>query len=47
MAGDVKDSLVVNELWTGTHVASAGPPASGYVIIKDKTGTDRKFLVYT
>jgi len=42
---DVVDSLIVKELHTGTYVATPASESTGYIIIKDASGTDRKIMV--
>ena len=45
MGAEVKDALIVKELWTGTYVGTPATDSTGYIIIKDASGTDRKVMI--
>ncbi len=45
MAADVIKSLAVEQLRTGTYVGTPATDSTGYIIIKDAGGTDRKVMI--
>ena len=45
MAAEVKDTLVVKQLRTGTYVGGIATDSTGYILIKDEGGVDRKLMV--
>ena len=42
---EVVDAMVIRELWTGTYVGAVATESTGYIIIKDSSGTDRKVMI--
>jgi len=45
LASDVIQSLTVKQLRTGKYVSGEATESTGYVIIKDEDGDDRKLMV--
>jgi len=45
MASEVYDTLVIKQLRMGKYVAGIAASSTGYIIIKDEEGTDRKLMV--
>jgi len=45
MASKVIQSATIKHLRTGAHVAVGALDSTGYIVIQDEDGTDRKLMV--
>ena len=45
MASEVYDSLTVKELRTGHYTAAVATESTGYIIVTDDSGTQRKLMI--
>lgn len=45
MAAEVIESLVVKELHLGEYTSGAATDSTGFILIKDAAGNDRKVMI--